>query len=223
MPNTVLLTGGSRGIGKAVADTLAAQGWGVVAPTRAELDFRDMEIYSDWFIKNILELPLELQSVVFCHGAWYSRSIGGQTRYHYTWQYQSRVVYPNNILRNLLVRSQPLKSVVMVASTRGLIGGVDTAPYALACAAQIALMQGFAREYPGVRFNVVAPGLTDTDMGKEVRASGGCKPDAAAQPAWAVAQVVAGLVTDGQSNGRVVRVVNGVAEDMEWRVKEAVG
>lgn len=35
---TVLLTGGSRGIGSAIAERLAADGWSVLAPARAELD-----------------------------------------------------------------------------------------------------------------------------------------------------------------------------------------
>jgi NAD(P)-dependent dehydrogenase (short-subunit alcohol dehydrogenase family) len=110
--------------------------------------------------------------------------------------------------------------VVMVASTRGFIGGIDTGPYSAACAAQIALMLGYAREFKGgpgkARFNCVAPGLTETDMGQIVKATGGAKPGTVGQPPEAVAAAIVGLVTDGASNGRVVRVVDGVAADAKW-------
>jgi NAD(P)-dependent dehydrogenase (short-subunit alcohol dehydrogenase family) len=109
----------------------------------------------------------------------------------------------------------PGGSVTMVSSTRGFIGGVATGPYSAACAAQIALMQGYAREYQGVRFNCVAPGWTDTDMGKEVAATGGVKPGAVAQPPGAVANVIVDLV-EGEANGAVVRVVDGQATMAKW-------
>jgi len=102
--------------------------------------------------------------------------------------------------------------VVMVSSTRGLIGGVNTGPYSCAAAAQIALMQGYAREWPGVRFNVMCPGLTDTRMAAQVRATGGAKPDAIAQPPRAVAQVIVDLL-EGDANGKVVRGVDGEAQE----------
>jgi len=62
----------------------------------------------------------------------------------------------------------------------------------------------------------VSPGLTDTDLGRQVIATGGAKADAVLQPASAVAQVIVDLIEDGQSTGRVVRVVDGAASDARW-------
>ena len=223
MTKTALLTGGSRGIGAVTAYFLQLHGWIVDVPTRGMLDFADtnsLNVYLlDWV--NRLNIP-EFNAVVFCHGEWYSRSPwlspGVDPAKVWYRQFTMRVFAPIFMLQFLLggdMRWRP-ECVVMVSSTRGLIGGVDTGPYAAACAAQIALMQGYAREYPGMRFNVVCPGLTGTDMGKQVIATGGAKPDAVAQLPEAVARVIVDLIEDGQSNGRVVRVVDGEAKDARW-------
>lgn len=220
---TALLTGGSRGIGKATADMLRERGWSVVAPTRGELDFVDMNSLSTYLLDWIggLNVP-RFDVVVFCHGEWYSRSPWQSPHVDpaKVWfrQYTLRVFAPMFMLQFLLggdARWRP-GCVVMVSSTRGLIGGVDTGPYSAACAAQIALMQGYAREYPGTRFNAVAPGLTDTDMGREVIVTGGAKLDAVAQPPGVVAQVIVSLIEDGESNGRIVRIVDGKATEAKW-------
>ncbi len=219
---TAFLTGGSRGIGEATRSLLREHEWNVTAPPRRVLDFADPNSIGmteiDWI--NGLEVP-EFNAVIFCHGEWYSRSPWqnrGDPAIIWYRQMTMRVFTPMYLLQFLLggdPRWHP-ECVIMVSSTRGLIGGVNTGPYAVACAAQIALMQGYAREYPGVRFNCVCPGLTDTDMGRQVIATGGAKPDAVAQPAEAVARVIVDLVEDGVSNGKVMRVVEGQASEAKW-------
>jgi NAD(P)-dependent dehydrogenase (short-subunit alcohol dehydrogenase family) len=209
---TALITGGSRGIGKATAEALRALGWEVIAPTRAELDlgsYRDVDYFAD-----------DLDALVMCAGAWYSKPLTEQYSRHMIDQYMLNVVSHYNLLcRHLSALKARSGVAVMVASTRGFIGGVETAPYACAKAAQIALMQGFAREYQGVRFNAVAPGWTDTDMGALVKATGGVSnPNAQPQPAQAVADAILRLVT-GDENGKVLRVVDGEVTEAEWTWK----
>jgi NAD(P)-dependent dehydrogenase (short-subunit alcohol dehydrogenase family) len=95
---------------------------------------------------------------------------------------------------------------------------VETAPYSCAKAAQIALMMGYSREYKGTRFNVVAPGWTDTALGVQVKATGGVSnPNAVPQPASAVAKAIVELVEDGQSNGKILRVVDGEVTQARWQ------
>lgn len=220
MAPLALVTGGSRGIGAHVVGQLRAAGWDVLAPSRAELDFDCEQSVLDYCAYTTAH-GICRDAIVFCHGEWYSR--GSQYMQHYEEQYRSRVIYPNWIMRsqvnNLQYRYQDC-AVVMVASTRGFIGGIDTGPYSTACAAQIALMLGYAREFKlslgKARFNCVAPGLTETDMGQIVKATGGAKPGTVGQPPEAVAAVVCALVTDGVSSGRVVRVVDGEARDAKW-------
>ena len=217
MSKLALLTGGSRGIGAATTSLLRERGWQVMTPARQELDFTDqntiVHLEHNW-IKN--GIP-KFDAVIFCHGEWYSRSPHDRNVVDWYRQYTMRVVWPMEFMEFLLFGDKEFSPgcIVMVSSTRGLIGGVDTGPYAAACAAQIALMQGYAREWPGVRFGVVCPGLTDTDMGKQVIATGGAKPDAIAQPAEAVARAIVGLV-ESDANGKVLRVVDGAAMEARW-------
>ena len=192
-----LITGGSRGIGWVTAETLRQQEWRVIAPRRHELDlsmYQEIDSFAD-----------ELDALIMCGSQWYSHHLTEQYSRHLVEQYILNVVSHYELLHlHLAALSKRRGCVVVVSSTRGLIGGVETAPYSMAKAAQIALVQGFAREYPGVRFNCVCPGLTATRMEEQVRESGGCKPDAVAQSPQAVAQVIVDLVNDPNANGLVV-------------------
>ncbi len=209
MTKTCLLTGGSRGIGAATAKLLRGRGWDVIAPTRKELDFVNPESVSGFTVYQ------NLGAVVFCHGEWYSGDLFKEQRYNdFHHHYFSRVFYPLVLFVKTIDRITG-GSVTMVSSTRGFIGGVETGPYALACAAQIAMMQGYAREYSGVRFNVVCPGLTDTALGAEVIRTGGAKPGAAMQPPGVVAAEIVRLI-ESSDNGRVMRVVNSEVSEAKW-------
>lgn len=209
---TALVTGGSRGIGKCVVDLLRAHGWDVIAPTRAEFDMDESNSVLDSFKVMRNKLP---DAVVFCHGEWYSEELEEMEWSAWIDQYEQRVVNPIKIIQYLLLNEIPKDCVIMVSSTRGFIGGVDTGPYSAACAAQIALMQGYAREYQGVRFNCVAPGLTDTDMGQDVIKTGGAKPGAAMQPPEVVASAIVGLI-ESDADGEILRVVDSQITKARW-------
>ena len=60
MKRTVLITGGARGIGKAIADHYASKGWCVVAPTRSECDLSSETAILDWLSKR----PLRVDALI---------------------------------------------------------------------------------------------------------------------------------------------------------------
>ena len=213
MAYRALLTGGSRGIGAATAAILRERGWDVLAPTRAELDFSSTASTAQYAVSMWgTESP---DALIFCHGTWYSALPSEQSEADWLAQYRARVLGPLRLIESFLLGQTKPGCVVMVSSTRGFIGGVDTGPYAVACAAQIALMQGYAREWPGTRFNCVCPSLTATDMEKQVRETGGAKPNAIAQSPEAVARAIIDLV-ESDSNGKVLRVVDGQVSEAKW-------
>ena len=215
MSKLALVTGGSGAIGGATAALLRERGWTVEAPTRREMDM-DSGLGWSTYSPPTRRSSDELGALIFCHGEWFSESAAHQGASVWSEQYQSRVIQPFLVVYwNIESLVRGAGCVVMVSSTRGFIGGVNTGPYAAACAAQIALMQGYAREWPGVRFNCVAPGHTAGRMGDKVAASGGAKAGSVPQDPAAVAAAIVGLV-EGNETGQVLRVVDGQTTRARW-------
>ena len=46
--NSVFITGGSRGIGKAISELFRERGWEIIAPTRQEMDLSNSQSITDY-------------------------------------------------------------------------------------------------------------------------------------------------------------------------------
>ena len=208
-----LIIGGSRGIGAATAELLRRNGWSYSCPNR-----HDFDVSADAALATVrIPVEVDLNALIYCAGEWHSSEFSSPVDSAWLRQYNLSVIGLHAMLCLTLPQlTRANGCVVAVSSTRGLIGGVKTAAYSCGKAAQIALMQGFAREYQGVRFNTVCPGLTDTEMGKQVRESGGCKPDAKAQKPEAVAAAIVRLI-ESDANGKVIKVVDGKESEVAWQ------
>ena len=190
MSNTVLVTGSSRGIGKAIALKLAADGYHVVIHCRTGMaqaedtlaQVRDMG--SDG---RILQFDLAdrnqsravLEQDIAQHGAYYGVVCNaGITRDNafpaMTDEEWDSVVHTNldgfyNVLHPIvmpMVRRRKPGRIVTLASVSGLIGNRGQVNYSASKAGIIGATKALALELAKRRItvNCVAPGLIETDI-----------------------------------------------------------
>ncbi|GIT78807.1 beta-ketoacyl-ACP reductase [Leifsonia sp. LS1] len=189
MPDrTVLITGGSRGIGRACAADLAGHGWNVVvayrsATSQAEALVKEVrasggsasavkvDVTSEDEVRRLFRAVREanppLRAVV---------SNAGITKDGFapmmslaTWD----AVITANLTSAFLVARESLKamrrtggSLVYVSSVSGLKGQAGQANYSASKGGLNAMTRTLAHEAApsGIRVNAIAPGFTDTDM-----------------------------------------------------------
>ena len=168
-----LVTGGTRGIGKATVELLRAAGADVTAAGRAthgDLAHRS----GAEALGRAVEGPLDI--LVVNHGVWEAEGaplvVMTDAQWRSTLAQNLDSVF--NVLRVLGPRLADDASVVLVASTAAQRGEAFHADYAASKGAIVALTKSLAVEMaPRVRVNCVAPGWTDTEMAARPYAGGG--------------------------------------------------
>jgi len=193
MSKTVLVTGASKGIGRAVALGLADRGYDVaindIASEKAGLDSLAAEIqkkgqralpvvadisnheqvdamfqkiFSEWEVLDVLVnnagITADNLFLMMPEADW-DAVIGTTLKGFYN--------MTKPVLKKMLRRKKG--SVVSIASVAGLIGNKGQANYSAAKAGLIGASRSVASEIAkkGIRVNVVAPGLIETDMIKD--------------------------------------------------------
>jgi meso-butanediol dehydrogenase/(S,S)-butanediol dehydrogenase/diacetyl reductase len=203
-PRRVLVTGAGSGIGRAVVERLAADGWRVallgrreaaLAATSARLpadapaavvtpaDVRDERALGAVAARLRHQFG-GLEALVHCAGVTHFGSIEATTPER--WR---EVVDVNLTGAFLAVRAcLPLlragrdSSVVLVGSTVGLVGLERASAYCAAKAGVVNLARALALELaPGIRVNAVCPGVIDTPMLGADRGDGRTREERAAR------------------------------------------
>lgn len=190
MNNTVLVTGSSRGIGKAIALYLAERGYDLVLHCRsrwAEAEAACAEISQmgrqarilQFDIGNRNECAEVLSADVEAHGAYYgvvcNAGISADNAFPaLTGEDWDSVIRTNldgfyNVLQPLvmpMVRRRKPGRIVTLSSVSGLIGNRGQVNYSAAKAGIIGATKALALELAKreITVNCVAPGLIDTDM-----------------------------------------------------------
>ncbi|MDU0344543.1 SDR family NAD(P)-dependent oxidoreductase [Microbacterium sp. KSW2-29] len=185
---SVVVTGGSRGIGRACVETLADAGWHVVVVFRRAADEAEQVVQavadrggSASAMQTDVSSEADVRELFRKVRVGHPRLAGvvsnaGVTRDGLTpmmslatWN----TVVETNLTSSFLVARESMKamrrtggSLVFMSSVSGLRGQVGQANYAASKGAVNAMTRALAREGApaGLRVNAVAPGFTDTEM-----------------------------------------------------------
>lgn len=190
---TAIITGSSRGIGKAIAKAMAAQGAKVVISSRKQHACDETaaginethgegtaisvaaNISSKADLQNLVEKTGEAFGridILVCNAAsnpYYGPMAGIDDE-------QFRKILSNNIISNhwliQMVAPQMLEreegSIIIVSSIGGLTSSTTIGAYNISKAADFQLARNLAAEFgpKGVRVNCIAPGLIKTDFAR---------------------------------------------------------
>ena len=165
MSRTVVVTGGTKGIGKAVADRFSAAGERVEAVGRGQLDVTDEEQVTAFF-ERLGRVDVLVNNAGIGSGASLARTTLDNWRAHLDVNATGPFLCTRAVIGGMIERGDG--RIVTVASIAGLVGPRYTAAYAASKHAAIGLMRATAAELAGtgVTANAVCPAYVDTDMTK---------------------------------------------------------
>jgi 3-oxoacyl-[acyl-carrier protein] reductase len=191
---TALVTGCSRGIGRAVAEELAAQGADLIAHARCESDLFlvDMNVLADKYkvkispvffdlrdlesmkleVKNLLASGVRIDILVnnagIAHGGLFQMTPISKVREVFDVNFFAQLELMQLLVRHM-IRNR-YGAIVNVSSIAGIDLHAGNIAYGVSKTALIAATKTVAAEVGvhGVRVNAVAPGLTKTDLFDEM-------------------------------------------------------
>lgn len=160
---TVLVTGASRGIGAAIASRLAAGGWSVLTPARAELDLADASS-----IDAFLGAGVHVDGLVLNAGINEPSEFGDVSDEVWRRILDTNLESSFRLLRGVVpaMAERGFGRVVAVSSLYSGRAREGRAVYSATKAGLDALIRSVTVEYAGsgVLANAVAPGFVDTDL-----------------------------------------------------------
>ena len=160
--NQAVITGGTGGLGKAIAEALAAPDWSIAAPGSRELDVRDPAQVRCYFEGRDIDL------LVCAAGITRDASLGhlSEEAWDETWSvnFTGALSCIRAVLPNMIERRRG--HIVLISSFSALRPPRGQAPYAAAKAALLGLVADLASQHgpSNVRINAVLPGFLETTM-----------------------------------------------------------
>ncbi len=167
MTSTVLVTGGSRGIGRAVSEVLNVRGWQVLAPSRQELDLADASSVGAF----LSSLTTEVDGLVLNAGVNSPRDLGALSFEEWNKVHQVNETSAFQLVSGLvpMMAQRGRGRLVAITSAYTARSREGRAAYSASKSGLEALMRSVAVEYSssGVIANSVAPGFVDTDLTRQ--------------------------------------------------------
>jgi NAD(P)-dependent dehydrogenase (short-subunit alcohol dehydrogenase family) len=160
---TVVVTGGTKGIGKAIVAHFEGAGDEVIGLGRATCDVTDEEQVNAFF-QTVGTVDVLVNNAGLAAGAPLLRTTLDSWREHLEVNATGAFLCTRAVLGGMIERGDG--RIVTVASTAGLRGARYTAAYTAAKHAAVGLMRAVAAEVAGtgVTSNAVCPGWVRTDM-----------------------------------------------------------
>jgi NAD(P)-dependent dehydrogenase (short-subunit alcohol dehydrogenase family) len=190
---TAVITGSSRGIGRAIAEGMAAHGANVVISSRNQGACDEVAAAINeacgrecaLAIAASLSSKESLQALVDAASAMFEKIdilvCNAASNPHYgplgtITDEQFRKIFDNNVLANhwLIQMTAPAMlergagSIIIISSVGGLASSTKIGAYNISKAAELQLVRNLAAEFgpKGVRVNAIAPGLVRTDFAR---------------------------------------------------------
>ena len=163
MSRVVVVTGGTRGIGRAIADRFRAAGDRVEAVGRDTCDVTD-EAQVTAFFARVGDVDVLVNSAGVATSARFERTTLAAWREHLDVNATGAFLCTRAVVGGMVARGSG--RVVTVASTAGRVGARYTAAYTASKHAAVGLMRAVAAEVAGtgVTANAVCPAYVRTDM-----------------------------------------------------------
>lgn len=166
MLKRAVITGGTGGLGKAIAIELSECDWDVVALGQSDLDLTNDQAVTQFFEWNRCDLLVCCAGII--HDVPLSRMEEGQWDNVFEVNFRAAARCATAVVPGMLAKG--CGHVVFISSYAALRPAVGQAAYATAKAALHGLVREMAKQYggAGLRFNVVLPGFLETSMTEAV-------------------------------------------------------
>lgn len=177
---TALITGSSRGIGAAIADTLAKEGWRVIltgSRENSEASARAQALGGEYIPADLSDAAQtaalfsaagDIDALVCCAGKAHYGLLQDMTDEQWQDLFSVNTDAVFRCCRAAIPAMVSKKSgcILTISSVWGVYGASCEAAYSASKAAVIGLTKALAKELgpSGIRVNCIAPGVIDTDM-----------------------------------------------------------